>query len=77
MRHTRDDGLMAEVHRYHNLVDKQAQKQAEVDHLNDHIADIILDLRSCVLCLTRANAIMCIKEKRADMVCCISAWSFE
>ena len=35
MRRTRDNGLMAEVHRYCNLVDEQAQKQAEVDRLND------------------------------------------
>ena len=37
MRHTRDDGLMAEVHQYRNLIDEQAQKQAEVDHLNDRL----------------------------------------
>ena len=77
MRHTRDDRLMVEVHRYHNLVNEQAQKQAEVDRLNDCIADILLKLRRCVLRLTWANAVTCIEEKRADTVHCISPWSFK
>ena len=48
---TCDDGLQAEVHCFHNLMDEQEQKEAEVGLLNDCIADIIGDLRRCVLCL--------------------------
>ena len=62
---------MAEVHRYRNLVDEQAQKQAEVDILNDHLSDIILELQRCVLRLSRANAVQRIEERR------IGAWAFE
>ena len=77
MRRTRHDGLMAEVHRYRNLVDEQAQKQVEVDRLNNRLSDIILDLRRCVLCLTRANAVQCIEAKRGEVAHHIGAWSFE
>ena len=77
MRHTRDDGLMVEVHRYRNLVDEQAQKQAEVDRLNDRLSDIILKLQRCVLRLSRANAVQHIEERRGEVVRCISAWAFE
>ena len=73
----RDDGLGAEVHRYCNLVNEQAQKQAEVDRLQDHILDILLELRVCILCLTQANAITHIKEKRGATACHISVWSFK
>ena len=55
---TQDDGLKAKVHRYHNLVDEQAQKQAKVDLLNDHLTDILGELRRCVLCLCRANTVV-------------------
>ena len=68
---------MAKVHQYRNLVNKQAQKQAEVDHLNDCITDILLDLRRCVLCLCRANAVERIKEKRAETARRISVYSFK
>ena len=77
MRCTRDDRLMAEVHRYRNLVDEQAQKQAEVDRLNDCLSDIILELRRCVLCLARANAVHRIEERQGEVVCRIGAWAFE
>ena len=77
MRRTRDDGLMAEVHRYCNLIDEQAQKQAEVDRLNDRLADIILDLQRCVLHLARANAVQRIEERRGEVARCIGAWAFE
>ena len=63
MRRTRDDGLMAEVHRYCNLIDEQAQKQAEVYRLNDCLSDVILKLRRCVLRLSRANAVQRIEER--------------
>ena len=77
MRRTRDDGLMAEVHRYRNLVDEQAQKQAEVDLLNDRLSDIILELQRCVLCLSRANAVQHIEERRGEVARRIGAWAFE
>ena len=77
MRRTRDDGLMAEVHRYRNLVDEQAQKQAEVDRLNDRLSDIILELRRCVLRLSRANAVQHIEEKQGEVARRIGAWTFE
>ena len=77
MRHTRDDGLMAEVHRYRNLVDEQAQKQVEVDRLNDRLLDIILELQRCVLRLSRANAVQCIEERQGEVAWCIGAWDFE
>ena len=77
MRRTRDDGLMAEVHRYRNLVDEQAQKQAEVDLLNDRLSDIILELQRCVLRLSRANAVQRIEERRGEVARRISVWAFE
>ena len=77
MRRTRDDGLMAEVHWYRNLVDEQAQKQAQVDVLNDRLSDIVLELQRCVLCLSRANAVQRIEERRGEVAQRISAWSFE
>ena len=77
MKRTRDDGLMAEVHRYSNLVDKQAQKQAEVDRLNDRLSDIILELQRCVLRLSRANAVQRIEERRGEVARHIGAWAFE
>ena len=76
-RRTRDDGLMAEVHRYCNLINEQAQKQAEVDLLNDHLSDIILELQRCVLRLSRANAVQHIKEKWGEVARHIGAWAFE
>ena len=77
MRRTRDDRLMAEVHRYRNLVDEQAQKQAEVDRLNDRLSDIILEMRRCVLRLSRANVVQRIEEKWGEVAHCIGAWAFE
>lgn len=77
MKCTRDDGLQAEVHRYRNLVDEQAQKEVEVDLFNDCLGDIILNLCRCVLRLTRADAIACIEEKRGKAAHCMGAWSFE
>ena len=77
MRRTRDDGLMAEVHRYRNLIDEQAQKQAEVDIINDRLLDIILELKRCVLRLSRANAVQRIEEKRGEVARRIGAWAFE
>ena len=74
---TRDDRLMAEVHRYHNLIDEQAQKQAEVDRLNDRLSDVILELRRCVLRLSRANAVQHIEERRGEVARRIGAWAFE
>ena len=77
MRRTRDDGLMAEVHRYRNLIDEQAQKQAKVDILNDRLSDIILELQRCVLHLSRANAVQRIEERRGEVARHIGAWAFE
>ena len=77
MRRTRDDGLMAEVHRYRNLVDEQAQKQAEVNRLNDRLSDIILKLQRCVLHLSRANTVQRVEERRGEVVRHIGAWAFE
>ena len=77
MRRTRDDRLMAEVHRYQNLVDEQAQKQAEVDRLQDRLSDVLLELRRCVLRLTRANAVQHIEERRGEVARRIGAWAFE
>ena len=77
MRRTRDNGLMAEVHRYRNLVDEWAQKQAEVDCLQDRLSDVILELRRCVLRLTRANVVQRIEERRGEVARRIGAWAFE
>ena len=77
MRRTRDNGLMAKVHRYRNLVDEQAQKQAEVDRLNDRLSDVILELQRCVLRLARANAVQHIEERRGEVARRIGAWAFE
>ena len=68
---------MAEVHRYRNLVDEQAQKQAEVDQINDRLLDIILELQRCVLRLSRANAVQRIEERRGEVARRIGAWAFE
>ena len=77
MQHTRDDRLMAEVHRYRNLVDEQAQKQAEVVILNNRLSDIILELQRCVLRLSRANAVQRIDERWGEVARRIGAWAFE
>ena len=77
MRRTRDNGLMAEVHQYRNLVDEQSQKQAEVDRLNDRLSDIILELQRCVLRLSRANAVQRIDKRRGEVAQRIGVWAFE
>ena len=77
MRCTRDDRLMAEVHRYRNIVDEQAQKQAKVDQLSDRLSDIIRELRWCVLRLSRANAVQHIEERRGEVAQHIGAWAFK
>ena len=77
IRRTRDDGLGAEVHRYRNLVDEQAQKKAEVDRLQDRLSDVLLELRACITRLTQADVIQRIEEKRGGTAQRVSAWSFE
>ena len=68
---------MAEVHRYRNLVNEQAQKQAEVDRLNDRLSDVILELQRRVHRLSRANMVQRINKKRGEVARRLGAWAFE
>ena len=63
MVHLRDDGLQAEVQRYHKLQEELGGKMEEVRILEDRIADIYLELGPCTQQLHRAEAVERVKSQ--------------
>ena len=60
-----DDGLRAEVHRYWSLMNEADRKERELSTLQDRLMDISMDLCANMLCLTGAEAIKRLEDRRA------------
>jgi hypothetical protein len=73
----RDDGLRAEVHRYHKLQEELHHKLEEVKQLEDRIADIYPEMHRCCQRLQRAEAVERVESQRGEEVHLISPWTFE
>ena len=73
----RDDGLKAEVHRFRKLNEELGCKLEEVHILEDHIADIYLEVTPCTQRLLCAEAMERVKSQCREAVQLISPWTFE
>ena len=74
-----DKGLHAEELRYRRMMDEMMDKEAELNVIQDHIAVLTLDLRAAMQCLSHAEAVMQIEDRRTTAVSqrALSAWVVE
>ena len=63
-----DEGLRAEALRYRRMMDEMMDKEAELNIIQDRIAVLTLDLRATMQCLSRAEAVTRIEDRRTTVV---------
>ena len=74
-----DKGLHAEALCYRRMMDEMMEKEAELNVIQDRIAVLTLDLRAAMQCLSRAEVVTRIKDRRTTAVAprALSAWVVE
>ena len=74
-----DEGLRAEALRYRRMMDEMTDKEAELNDIQDHIAVLTLDLRAAMQCLSCAEAVTRIEDRRTTAVAprALLAWVVE
>ena len=74
-----DEGLHVEALCYRRMMDEMADKEAELNVIQDRIAVLMLDLRAAMQRLLRAEAVARIEDRRTTAVSprALSAWVVE
>ena len=74
-----DEGLHAEALRYRRMMDEMADKEAELNVIQDRIAVLTLDLRAAMQRLSRAEAVTRIEDRCTTVAAqhTLSAWVVE
>ena len=67
----------AEVHHFQKLQEELVRKTEEVRVLEDHIADIYLELTPCTQRFCRAKVVERVKSQQGEAIHLISPWTFE
>ena len=72
-----DNGLRAEVHRHRSLLREAKEKEAQIQVLEDRVADITMEVHANMKRLAHAQAVSRVEEYRGTTSRAVHAWTFE